>query len=154
MLTDKATHASRLFRSSQNLSQKVDLFLIRSTLVLRVRGSVPPLLDAATPVAMLCSDAELFVMNDEPPPPPSPSDWDPERCISIALLLLYVTQSAIVRANWPISRYTVTRLLSTSTPFEIFYVLHNSHLNCLQGLALIQRGSFRRNASLNIRHNN
>lgn len=32
----------RLDRSSQNLSQKEDLGLIRSTLVLRVLGSLPP----------------------------------------------------------------------------------------------------------------
>jgi hypothetical protein len=68
------THASRLVRSSQNFSQKVDRFLIRSTLVLRVRGSVPPLLLADTPVDMLCSDAELLAINPAPPAPPSRSD--------------------------------------------------------------------------------
>lgn len=85
------THASRLVRSSQNLSQKVDRFLILSTLVLSVRGRVPPLLLPDTPVDMLCSEAELFAMKVVPPPPAtSRSDWDPERCISLAVYTHYM----------------------------------------------------------------
>lgn len=88
------THASRLVRSSQNFSQNVDLFLMRSTLVLSVRGKVLPLLATDTPVAMLCSDAELLAMNEEPAtPPPSLSDCDPDRCMIVCShsLTTYVT---------------------------------------------------------------
>ncbi|GBP26235.1 hypothetical protein EVAR_16087_1 [Eumeta japonica] len=74
------THASRRVRSSQNLSQKVERFLMRSTLVLSVRGSVPPLLLPDTPVAILCSDAELLPAN--PPPAPRASPCDSDRCIA------------------------------------------------------------------------
>lgn len=55
---------------------------MRSTLVLSVRGSVPPLLLADTPVDMLCSDAELFATNELPAPTPILSDWEPERCMA------------------------------------------------------------------------
>lgn len=80
----KNTHASRLVRSSQNLSQNVERFLIRNTLVLRVRGRVPPLLLPDIPVAMLCSEAELFPTKPmEATPAPNPSDWDSDRCIPI-----------------------------------------------------------------------
>lgn len=92
--TANFTHASRLVRSSQNFSQNVDLFFILSTLVLSVRGSVPPPLPAATPVDMLCSDAELLAINVTPAPaPPSLSDWDPDRCMTAAVSLSTSTDS-------------------------------------------------------------
>lgn len=96
-----STHASRRVRSSQNFSQKLDLFLIRSTLVLSVRGSVLPLLLLPDmPVAMLCSDAELFGMKLTPLVPPSLSDWDSDRCILLLLVYnLYVIIRAISNAD-------------------------------------------------------
>lgn len=75
-------------RSSQNFSQNVERFFIRSTLVLSVRGRVPPLLLADMPVAMLCSDAELFVMKLTASLP-MPSDWDSERCIALGFCVTW-----------------------------------------------------------------
>ena len=95
-------------RSSQNFSQNVDLFLILSTLVLSVRGSVPPP-PAATPVDMLCSDAELLAMNVTPAPaPPSRSDWDPDRCITAAVSL------STVHCPLPLTHY-ITRQHAVTT---------------------------------------
>lgn len=60
---------------------------MRNTLVLSVRGSEPPPPPPlATPVDMLCSDAELLVMNGDPPPTTMRSVCDPERCISLCKL--------------------------------------------------------------------
>lgn len=109
-----STHASRRVRSSQNFSQKLDLFLIRSTLVLRVRGSVLPLLLPDMPVAMLCSDAELFGMKLTPLVPPSLSDWDSDRCIMLlSVYTLYVILRAISDANW--QRFNVVIVTSSTS---------------------------------------
>lgn len=132
--TDNVTHASRLVRSSQNFSQKVDLFLILSTLVLRVRGSVPPLVPAATPVDMLCSEAELLAMKETPAPaPPSRSDWDPDRCITVAAhspLTHYITRGHAPTAR-DRDRFTyrgsiviaLTSRRSSPTPRPLYYPL-------------------------------
>lgn len=126
----KGTHASRLVRSSQNFSQKVDLFLMRSTLVLSVRGSVLPLLLADTPVHMLCSEAELFAMNEEPAAAPSLSDWEPERCIFTPqwLTLRNITTNSLLRTPPPQHKYQQITL--SSTIYHILLVLHFRCLRC------------------------
>lgn len=59
-----------------------------------------PLLLPEMPVAMLCSDAELFGMKLTPLVPPSRSDWDSDRCIMLILVYtLYVILRAISDAN-------------------------------------------------------
>lgn len=115
-----STHASRRVRSSQNFSQKLDLFLIRSTLVLSVRGSVLPLLLLPEmPVAMLCSDAEFLGMKLTPLVPPSLSDWDSDRCI---MLLLVYNVYVISDANWQrINVVIVTRSSSQVSHPRIFW---------------------------------
>lgn len=128
------TYASLFVRSSQNFSQKVDLFLMRSTLVLSVRGSVPPLLLADTPVDILCSDAELLAMNDELPlPTPIRSDCEPERCIvsysdkratlpnhtPMAFHAPFIVSTSLSQLDFLISRHAIMRFLFTFEPNEI-----------------------------------
>lgn len=72
---------------------------MRSTLVLSVRGNVPPLLLPEMPVAILCSEAELLGIKLAPLLAPNLSDCDSDRCILFANTH-YVTKRASHNANW------------------------------------------------------